>query len=127
MHGIAAITRNMHRSLRYFVLLEHITSIITDCCFKMVTTMKYSTLYFGCFDWHLVEFSHPLDISSYVATFSWHHAWRPVVCKGEVHSHLSTLGRYRHRLTATHHDTREEEGTELKLYIPSLSVATKNL
>ncbi len=28
MHGgIAAITGNMHRSLRYFVLLEHITSI----------------------------------------------------------------------------------------------------
>ncbi len=26
MHGIAAITGNMHRSLRYFVLLEHITS-----------------------------------------------------------------------------------------------------
>ncbi len=28
MHGIAAITGNMHRSLRYFVLLECITSII---------------------------------------------------------------------------------------------------
>ncbi len=27
MHGIAAITGNMHRSLRYFVLLEHITSL----------------------------------------------------------------------------------------------------
>ncbi len=27
MHGIAAITGNMHRSLRYFVLLEYITSI----------------------------------------------------------------------------------------------------
>ncbi len=27
MHGIAAITGNMHRSLRYFVLLELITSI----------------------------------------------------------------------------------------------------
>ncbi len=26
MHGIAAITGNMHRSLRYFVLLERITS-----------------------------------------------------------------------------------------------------
>ncbi len=26
MHGIAAITGNMHRSLRYFMLLEHITS-----------------------------------------------------------------------------------------------------
>ncbi len=26
MHGIAAITGNMHRSLRYFVLIEHITS-----------------------------------------------------------------------------------------------------
>ncbi len=26
MHGISAITGNMHRSLRYFVLLERITS-----------------------------------------------------------------------------------------------------
>ncbi len=27
MHGIAAITGNMHRSLRYFVLLEHIVYV----------------------------------------------------------------------------------------------------
>ncbi len=31
MHGIAAITGNMHRSLRYFVLLEHITSLKWLC------------------------------------------------------------------------------------------------
>ncbi len=30
MHGIAAITGNMHRSLRYFVLLERITSYESD-------------------------------------------------------------------------------------------------
>ncbi len=30
IHGIAAITGNMHRSLRYFVLLERITSIVNS-------------------------------------------------------------------------------------------------
>ncbi len=30
MHGIAGITGNMHRSLRYFVLLEHITSLLAS-------------------------------------------------------------------------------------------------
>ncbi len=32
MHGIAAITGNMHCSLRYFVLLERITSIHIHVC-----------------------------------------------------------------------------------------------
>ncbi len=30
MHGIAAITGNMHRSLHYFVLLERITSMYSE-------------------------------------------------------------------------------------------------
>ncbi len=39
MHGIAAITGNMHHSLRYFVLLEHVTSlyICLDVCMSFCT------------------------------------------------------------------------------------------
>ncbi len=41
MHGIAAITGNMHRSLRYFVLLEHITSYLLGLGIVFVLAWAY--------------------------------------------------------------------------------------
>ncbi len=41
MHGIAAITGNMHRSLRYFVILERITNIISMSSFFFLMILKY--------------------------------------------------------------------------------------
>ncbi len=35
MHGIAAITGNMRSSLPYFVLLEHITSLVLKIVFGL--------------------------------------------------------------------------------------------
>ncbi len=45
MHGIAAITGNMHRSLRYFVLLERITSlvliaILVNICTEVIVNLS---------------------------------------------------------------------------------------
>ncbi len=48
MHGIAAITGNMHRSLRYFVLLERITSlvnVVVHICLLQVHVCMYVCMY----------------------------------------------------------------------------------
>ncbi len=46
MHGIAAITGNMHRSLRYFVLLERITSSSCNAQYFHTTEHTYARLTF---------------------------------------------------------------------------------
>ncbi len=57
MHGIAAITGNMHRSLRYFVLLEHITGINNNyyyyykyyyyCYYNIIKLLYYYYYYYA--------------------------------------------------------------------------------
>ncbi len=41
MHGIAAITGNMHRSLRYFVLLEHIISKVVSFSSRLLIVIFF--------------------------------------------------------------------------------------
>ncbi len=42
MHGISAITGNMHCSLRYFVLLERITSILNSADYSVLSGVENS-------------------------------------------------------------------------------------